>query len=82
LIRTERLLLRKPRLEDAEALLPAYSDPETMRFIGDGSTTDLDGMHAGPEEPGEEALDSSLQALLKSAYEAQRLAPEPKAPHG
>ena len=46
MIRTERLLLRKPRLEDAEALLPAYSDPETMRFIGDGSTTDLDGMRA------------------------------------
>jgi RimJ/RimL family protein N-acetyltransferase len=44
LIETERLLLRKPRLDDADALLEAYSDPETMRYIGDGSTTDLDGV--------------------------------------
>src|SRR5437764_8029827 len=48
--RAERLPLPQPRLEDAEALLPAYSDPETMRFIGDGSTTDLDGMHAAIEK--------------------------------
>jgi RimJ/RimL family protein N-acetyltransferase len=45
LIETELLLLRKPRLDDAEALLEAYSDPETMRYIGDGTTTDLDGVH-------------------------------------
>jgi RimJ/RimL family protein N-acetyltransferase len=43
LIETERLLLRKPRLEDAQALVEAVGDPETMRYIGDGSTTDLDG---------------------------------------
>jgi RimJ/RimL family protein N-acetyltransferase len=41
LIETERLLLRKPRAEDAPALLEAYSDAETMRFIGDGSTATL-----------------------------------------
>jgi ribosomal-protein-alanine N-acetyltransferase len=41
LIQTERLLLRKPRPEDAEALLEAIGDPETMRYIGDGSTGDL-----------------------------------------
>ena len=46
MIETDRLLLRLPRLEDAEALLAAYSDPETMRFIGDGSTTDLEGLRA------------------------------------
>jgi RimJ/RimL family protein N-acetyltransferase len=38
---TERLLLRKPRLDDAHDLLAAYSDSEAMRYIGDGSTKDL-----------------------------------------
>src|SRR5438874_1911744 len=33
-LKTERLLLRKPRLEDAEALRPQLRDPEVMRFIG------------------------------------------------
>jgi len=42
-VETERLLLRTPRVEDAEALAEAYSDPEVMRYIGDGSTTDVDG---------------------------------------
>jgi RimJ/RimL family protein N-acetyltransferase len=45
-IETERLLLRLPRAEDAAGLLEAFADPEAMRFIGDGSTTDL----AGAEE--------------------------------
>jgi RimJ/RimL family protein N-acetyltransferase len=31
---TERLVLRLPRLEDAEPLLALYTDPEAMRFIG------------------------------------------------
>jgi RimJ/RimL family protein N-acetyltransferase len=31
---TERLVLRVPRLEDAEAMLALYSDPEATRFIG------------------------------------------------
>ena len=42
-LQTERLVLRLPRLDDAEALVDAVSDPETMRYIGDGSTTDLAG---------------------------------------
>lgn len=46
MIETERLLLRQPRAEDAADLLEAFADPEAMRFIGDGSTTDL----AGAEE--------------------------------
>jgi RimJ/RimL family protein N-acetyltransferase len=46
MIETERLLLRKPRLEDARDLLEAYSDAETVRYLGDGSTKDL----AGTEE--------------------------------
>jgi len=41
LIETDRLLLRKPRPEDAAALVEAISDPEVMRYIGDGSTGDL-----------------------------------------
>ncbi|HJU37558.1 MAG TPA: GNAT family N-acetyltransferase [Gaiellaceae bacterium] len=43
MIETERLLLRKPRLEDAPGLLEAFADPWAMRYIGDGSTTDLAG---------------------------------------
>lgn len=46
MITTERLVLRLPRAEDAAGLLEAFADPEAMRFIGDGSTTDL----AGAEE--------------------------------
>jgi RimJ/RimL family protein N-acetyltransferase len=41
MIETERLLLRKPRVEDAADLAVAYADPEVMRFMGDGSTTTL-----------------------------------------
>jgi RimJ/RimL family protein N-acetyltransferase len=40
-ITTERLLLRKPRREDAADLAVAYADPEVVRFIGDGSTATL-----------------------------------------
>jgi RimJ/RimL family protein N-acetyltransferase len=50
LLTTERLLLRKPRLDDAEQLVAAYSDAETMRYIGDGSTTDLDGTRTAIEK--------------------------------
>ena len=42
MIETERLVLRRPRLEDAPALAEAISDPEVMRYIGDGSTGDVD----------------------------------------
>src|SRR5438067_11497869 len=34
MLETERLLLRKPRLEDAEAAREYLFDPEVMRFIG------------------------------------------------
>ncbi len=43
IVETERLVLRKPRLEDAHDLVEAYSDAETMRYIGDGATKDLAG---------------------------------------
>ena len=33
-LETERRVLRLPRLDDAEAVLKLYSDPEGMRFIG------------------------------------------------
>jgi ribosomal-protein-alanine N-acetyltransferase len=42
LIETERLILRMPRPDDAEALVEAIGDPETMRYIGDGSTGGLE----------------------------------------
>jgi RimJ/RimL family protein N-acetyltransferase len=37
-LKTERLLLRAPEPEDAEALAPMYADPEVMRYVGDGRT--------------------------------------------
>ena len=37
-LETERLLLREPVPEDAEALAPMYGDPEVMRYVGDGRT--------------------------------------------
>lgn len=43
MIETDRLLLRKPRAEDAPGLLEGFADPEAMRYIGDGSTADLTG---------------------------------------
>ena len=43
MIETERLLIRKPRAADAAGLLEAFADPDAMRYIGDGSTTDLAG---------------------------------------
>lgn len=48
-IETERLLLRQPRAEDAPALLEAFADPDAMRYIGDGSTTDLAGAERAVE---------------------------------
>jgi RimJ/RimL family protein N-acetyltransferase len=49
-IETERLLLRKPRPEDAADLAVAYTDPETVRYIGDGSTATLADVEAGIEQ--------------------------------
>lgn len=37
-LETDRLLLRAPVPEDAEALAPMYADPEVMRYVGDGRT--------------------------------------------
>jgi ribosomal-protein-alanine N-acetyltransferase len=37
-LETERLRLRPPLTEDAEALAPMYADPEVMRYLGDGRT--------------------------------------------
>ena len=37
-LETERLLLRAPLPEDAEALAPMYADPDVMRYVGDGRT--------------------------------------------
>jgi ribosomal-protein-alanine N-acetyltransferase len=48
-IETERLLLRRPRIDDAADLAVAYADPEVMRFMGDGSTATLAEVEAGIE---------------------------------
>jgi len=45
LIATERLLLRKPRLQDAHDLLEYVGDPEVTRWIG-GGNGDLDATRA------------------------------------
>ena len=37
-LQTDRLILRAPVPEDAEALAPMYADPEVMRYVGDGRT--------------------------------------------
>ena len=39
LIETERLFLRLPRMEDAQALFSIYSDALTMRYISTGTRT-------------------------------------------
>jgi RimJ/RimL family protein N-acetyltransferase len=49
-IETKRLLLRKPRAEDAADLAVAYADSETMRFIGDGSTATLAEVEKGIDQ--------------------------------
>ena len=38
LIETERLVLRLPRAEDVPDLAIAYAEPETVRYINDGTT--------------------------------------------
>lgn len=42
MIETERLLLREPRMDDAEALMAVFGDCEAMRYIGDGSVRTLE----------------------------------------
>jgi len=49
-ITTERLILRRPRREDAVDLAVAYADPEVVRFMGDGSTATLTEVEAGIDE--------------------------------
>jgi RimJ/RimL family protein N-acetyltransferase len=46
-IETERLLLRKPRLEDVDDYEAPYADPEVMRYLGDGSTATRERIEAG-----------------------------------
>jgi RimJ/RimL family protein N-acetyltransferase len=50
MIETERLVLRKPRVEDAADLAAAYADPETVRYIGDGSTATRAEVERGIEQ--------------------------------
>ena len=50
MIETERLVLRRPRPEDAPDLAVAYADPEVVRFMGDGSTATLTEVEEGIAE--------------------------------
>ena len=47
MIETERLLIRLPRLEDAPDLAIAYAEPETVRYIGDGTTATEEDVEQG-----------------------------------
>jgi len=47
LIETERLLLRLPRPEDVDDFARAFADPETMRYMGDGSTATREQVERG-----------------------------------
>jgi RimJ/RimL family protein N-acetyltransferase len=49
-ITTDRLVLRKPRREDAADLALAYADPEVVRFMGDGSTATLAEVEEGIDQ--------------------------------
>jgi RimJ/RimL family protein N-acetyltransferase len=50
IVETERLILRKPRLEDAADLAVAYADPEVVRFMGDGGTATFAQVEAGIQQ--------------------------------
>lgn len=41
-IRTERLILREPRTEDAEPLMAVFGDSDAMRYVNHGKTRTLD----------------------------------------
>lgn len=43
---TERLIIREPRIGDTELLMPMFSDPVAMRYIGNGAPRDLDTVRA------------------------------------
>jgi RimJ/RimL family protein N-acetyltransferase len=48
-LETPRLLLRRWRADDVAAMAAINADPEVMRWIGDGSTTDEQRTRAGIE---------------------------------
>ena len=49
MLETAQLLLRKPRVEDADDLLVDIEDPDVMRWIGPGLTGDRDAAVASVE---------------------------------
>jgi RimJ/RimL family protein N-acetyltransferase len=58
-IETERLVLRLPRLEDADGILDSVSDPEVMRWIG--------------AEPGDRAAAVAAVERWLARWEADRV---------
>lgn len=49
-IRTERLILRAPRMDDAEPLMAVFGDPRAMRYISHGTTRSIDEVRASLEK--------------------------------
>lgn len=43
---TTRLILREPRLEDAEPLMAIFGDPEAMKYVSHGKTRDINQVRA------------------------------------
>ena len=71
---TERLMLRRPRLDDADAFAAINADPEVVRFIS----------HTGPLFRGESDLmlrkmiDHSYDLVIKSLPKATPFQPQPE----
>ncbi len=49
-IRTDRLILRAPRMDDAEPLMGVFGDPQAMRFVNHGTTRSIDEVRASLEK--------------------------------
>lgn len=45
-ITTDRLILREPRMENAEPLMSVFGDPEAMRYVNHGKTRGIDEVRA------------------------------------
>jgi len=71
-ITTERLILRRPRREDAVDLAVAYADPEVVRFMGDGSTATLTEVEEGIDELADYAgLKAHVAAITERAMRGE-----------
>ncbi|MEM8756294.1 MAG: GNAT family N-acetyltransferase [Planctomycetota bacterium] len=49
-IETDRLLLREPRIDDAEPLMSVFGDPIAMRYVNHGKTRSLEDVRSSIEK--------------------------------